>query len=55
MILGFKPQFKDKILKVGQLDEELLIQAIQKVINEESKENSEDDCSALQETCVEVL
>ena len=48
--------FKDKILKVGQLDEDLLIQAIQKVINEESKENSEKvDCSELQETCVEVL
>lgn len=48
--------FKDKILKVGQLDEDLLIQAIQKVINEESKKNSQEvDCTTLQETCVEVL
>lgn len=47
--------FKDKILKVGQLDEDLLIQAIQKVIDEENKESSQNDCTTLQEVSMEVL
>jgi len=48
--------FKDKILKVGQLDEDLLIQAIQKVINEANKEkSSQDDCTTLQEVSMEIF
>lgn len=50
-----KKILQDILLQHGIIKEDLLIQAIQKVINEESKENSENDCSTLQETCVEVF
>lgn len=52
-ILGLS--FKDKIIKLGEPDEDLLIQAIQKVIDEENKENSQDDCTEVQEVSMEVL
>lgn len=50
-----KQNLQDTLLQHGVIKEDLLIQAIQKVINEESKENSQDDCSTLQKVGVEVF